>query len=131
MDHCTKEFDIEGLEGAWNRHWAELDVGRRGALSVVAPRVCTHDSKGVQESILQHRFDRMWQISPWEIEGKPGPDGKLAEPSREREFGAPAGFESLRSHLELADWPKARERSRPATRTPRDQREDERDGRDS
>ena len=127
VDDCTKEFDIKGLEGAWNKHWTELDAGRRGVLSVVAPRVCTHDSKGVRESILQHSFDRMWQISPWEIEGKPGSDGKLAAPTGEREFGVPAGFESLRSHLELAPWPMARARSRPATRTPPDQRERERE----
>ena len=62
----SKEFDIQGIEVDWGVAWDDVSANppREGNMSVLAPRVCTHGEQGVRDIILEHTFDRLWNISP-------------------------------------------------------------------
>ena len=60
----SKELDIQGIEVDWGVAWEGAQAGTAGNMSVLAPRACTHQDRGVRDQILDHTFDRLWNISP-------------------------------------------------------------------
>ena len=94
----TTELDIQGIEVDWQTARALARDGDIGNISVTNPRACTHADRGVREEIMDHTFDRLWGISPWELDGCPDERGvrtrdpiPLRRPATEGAGGAPFG----------------------------------------
>ena len=71
----SKEMDIQGIEVDWSVARQGAREGDIGNISTANPRASSHADQGIREEIMDHHFDRLWEISPWELEGCPNEQG--------------------------------------------------------
>ena len=80
IDRSTREFDMINLEEDRRKDWESRGRGGVGGISVTGPRVCTSEDMGIWNAVMHHDENRWWGISPWEIAGRPDPEGNLNSP---------------------------------------------------